>query len=115
MTDREFIRSTPEQLEVFLDLQKLMVKYHEAWPDQTAIAVFGSAMGSICAILEIQYKLHREKCDECAKNEPEDPDFYGTFTENYTHYYTSELEEALRRENRAADMVDAFFLKTREK
>ena len=102
---------TDEQSDVFISLQKLLMEYFTKWPDDTAIAVFASAMGSVCGVLEVDYNLHRESCDMCQKTGPNTLGLFDTFFDNFEYYYNMQIDLAERDATKANELVADFFKK----
>src|SRR5579864_6213457 len=112
MSEYEFVSGSPEQVEVFLDLQRILVRLYNEWPGDTAIAVYAAALGCVSAMIELQFKRHMEECETCRKE-------YGGITlnladvaqSNFIHYYELELEQAVIDQQAAAALVKGFFEK----
>lgn len=105
----EFVMGTPEQVEVFLDLQRMIVRLYNMWPGDVAIAVFAGSLGCVTAMIETQYKMHLEECEHCKREFDPTIDLRSVAEENFKHYYAMEHEQALRNQMTASDMVDKFF------
>jgi hypothetical protein len=112
MSEYEFVSGTPEQVEVFLDLQRILVRLYNEWPGDTAIAVYAAALGCVSAMIEMQFKRHLEECENCRE------EYKGVTLEladvarnNFSHYYEMELEQAVIDQQAAASLVKTFFEK----
>lgn len=106
---------TPEQVGVFFDLQKMIVKLYAAWPGDSAIAVFAAAVGSITALLELEYKAHAETCADCRDNEGYVIDLCSIARENFQMYYDRTYQQSLRDQIEARKIVEQFFGKMERK
>jgi hypothetical protein len=84
----DVIAGTPDQVEVFMDLQRMLVKLYNMWPEDTALAVYAAAAGSVVALIETQYRLHVKECDNC-KDEKRPPtiDLVSVVRSNFDLYY----------------------------
>jgi hypothetical protein len=106
----EFVSGTPEQVETFLDLQRMIVKLYNKWPGDTAIAVVAASVGCVVALIETQYKLHLEECSYCRDNlKGEVFNLSEVARSNFEHYYNMEVEQALVDQQAADELVKKFF------
>jgi hypothetical protein len=106
----EHKRGTDEQIEVFMDLQRMLMRMFNKWDGDTAIAVFGAALGCATALIETQYKQHLEECPTC--HDAIDPaiiELADTARANFEHYYNKIYEDEDQCRDIAKDLVDAFF------
>ena len=114
MPDFEFVPGSPEQLETFLDLQRLIIKLYNKWPGDTAIAVFAASVGCVTALIETQYKLHLEECQNCREQlGGTEFNLSEVARQNFDHYYKMEHEQALIDQQAAAALVKRFFKEKR--
>jgi hypothetical protein len=114
MTDEahEVIPGTPEQVEVFLDLQRMLVKLYNMWPEDTAIAVYAAAAGSVISLIEVQYAIHVADCPNCrAENRAPTIDLVDIARSNFDYYYIRGIEQAVKDKDSANDLVNNFFKK----
>ena len=108
----EFMKGSPEQVAVFLDLQRILIKLYNEWPGDTAIAVYAAAAGCVCAMIEAQFKLHIDECETCRKEyESDELKLYDVARENFDHYYNLEHAQALTDLKAAESLVKSFFEK----
>jgi len=108
----EFVPGSPEQVEVFLDLQRMLLKLYNKWPGDTAIAVFSASLGCAVALIETQYKIHLEECEKCRERyKSEEFDLDDVARSNYQYYYGKGLEQSEIDKKVAADLVKSFFKK----
>jgi hypothetical protein len=112
MSDREyeFVQGSPEQIEVFLDLQRLLVKMYNKWPGDTAIAVFAAALGSAAALIEVRFEHHMEECEVC-REEYKDVmlDLADVAQSNLAYYYDMQIKQADEDKEKADNLVKSFF------
>jgi hypothetical protein len=108
----EVTPGTPEQVEVFLDLQRMLVKLYNMWPEDTAIAVYSAACGSVVSLIEAQYAIHVAECENCqSENRPETIDLVSIARSNFDFYYNRGIDQAVKDKTIARDMVHRFFKK----
>jgi hypothetical protein len=106
----EFQTGTPEQVEVFMDIQRLIVKLFNSWPGDTAIAVFGAALGSAIALIEGQYKQHLDECPVCRGEIDEAMvELHTTAINNLEYYYQLVVADREHIQDIAKDLVEGFF------
>jgi hypothetical protein len=114
MAEEEFevIPGSPEQVEVFLDLQRMLIKLYNMWPEDTAIAVYSAAAGSVVSLIEAQYAVHVSECENCHKdNRPPQIDLVAIARSNFDFYYNRGIEQAIHDKATASEMVHKFFKK----
>jgi hypothetical protein len=114
MADEEFevIAGSPEQVEVFLDLQRMLVKLYNMWPEDTAIAVYAAAAGSVVSLIEAQYAVHVSECENCQKDKrPPQIDLVSIARSNFDFYYNRGIDQAVKDKVTASEMVHKFFKK----
>lgn len=112
--DEEFeVRpGSPEQIEVFLDLQRMLVKLYNMWPEDSAIAVYAAAAGSVISLIEAQYAIHVAECEHCQKEDrPPTIDLVSIARSNFDFYYNRGIDQAIKDKAVASDMVHQFFKK----
>jgi hypothetical protein len=108
----EFVPGSPEQIEVFLDLQRMIVKMYNKWPGDTGIAVYAAALGCVTALIEAEFKRHLDECPDCKEMYPKATlDLKQAARDNFDHYYSLEHERAIIDAQAAKDIVDNFFKK----
>jgi len=108
----EVIPGTPEQVEVFLDLQRMLVKLYNMWPEDTAIAVYSAAAGSVISLIESQYAVHVAECQNCqTENRAPTIDLVSIARSNFDFYYNRGVEQAIKDKVTANDLVNSFFKK----
>jgi hypothetical protein len=108
----EIMPGSTEQVEVFLDLQRMLIKLYNMWPEDTAIAVYAAAGGSVVALIEAQYKVHVEECPNCQEEgRPSTIDLAGTAKSNFDYYYVRGKEQSDLDKAQASEMVHKFFKK----
>lgn len=111
----EVIKGSPEQVEVFLDLQRMLVKLYNMWPEDTAIAVYAAACGSVVALIEAQYAIHVADCENCQREQRAPTiDLVGVARSNFDFYYDRGIEQAVQDKTAASEMVHKFFKKEGE-
>ena len=114
MTEDEFeiLPGTPEQVEVFIDLQRMLVKLYNMWPEDTAIAVYAAAGGCVVAMIEAQYKVHVAECPNCQdEGRPPSIDLVSIARNNFDFYYNRGFEQVEKDKAQASEMVHKFFKK----
>jgi hypothetical protein len=105
----EMTSGSQEQVEVFLDLQRMLVKLYNMWPEDMAIAVYSAACGSIVALIETQYAVHVAECENCQREgRAAAIDLVSIARSNFDFYYNRGLEQA---EKDRGEMVHKFFRK----
>jgi len=108
----EVMPGTPEQVEVFLDLQRMLVKLYNMWPEDTAIAVYAAAAGSVVSLIEAQYAVHVAECENCIKeNRAPTIDLVAIARSNFDFYYNRGIDQAIKDKTQASEMVHKFFKK----
>jgi hypothetical protein len=108
----EVLPGSPEQVEVFLDLQRMLVKLYNMWPEDVAIAVYAAACGSVVALVEAQYAVHVEECQNCqSEGRPPTIDLVSTARSNFDFYYNRQRDQAVKDKTEASQMVHKFFKK----
>jgi hypothetical protein len=108
----EVIPGSSEQVEVFLDLQRMLVKLYNMWPEDTAIAVYAAAGGSVVALIEAQYKVHVEECPNCQEEgRPPMIDLVSIARTNFDFYYDRQMKQSVVDKAQASEMVHKFFKK----
>jgi hypothetical protein len=115
MTDKEayeILPGSPEQVEVFMDLQRMLVKLYNMWPEDTAVAVYAAACGSVIALIEAQYKNHVEECPNCKEEgKPPTIDLVSVARSNFDYYYNRNVNQADLDKTAASQLVHKFFKK----
>jgi len=95
----EVVAGSTEQVEVFIDLQKMLIKLYNMWPDDIAIGVFAAAAGNVCAMIETQYKLHVEDCMNCQDEQrPPTIDMVSVARSNFDYYYNRDRTVEARQD-----------------
>jgi hypothetical protein len=108
----EVLPGTPEQVEVFLDLQRMLVKLYNMWPEDIAIAVYAAAGGSVVALIESQYEAHIAECENCQnEGRPEQIDLAECAKTNFDFYYKRQRDQAVNDKAQASQLVHKFFKK----
>jgi hypothetical protein len=110
MSETEKIVSTVEQTEIFMNLQKLIIKLYGKWDQEVAIAVFAGALGSAIAFIEKEFKEHVKTCPKCQSRGLEELDLnlLDVALSNMQHHYEgidTDVDEEARK------MVDDFLTK----
>jgi hypothetical protein len=106
----EVVPGSPEQVEVFLDLQRMLVKLYNMWPEDSAIAVYAAAAGSVISLIEAQYRIHVEECTGCQdEGRPPTIDLVSTARSNFDYYYNRGTEQARKDKEGATEFVSKFF------
>jgi hypothetical protein len=112
MSEYEFVSGSPEQVEVFMDLQRILVRLYNEWPGDTAIAVYAAALGCVSAMIETQFKRHMEECEVCRKEyKGVTLNLSDVARSNFIHYFEMELEQAVIDQQAATELVKDFFAK----
>ena len=62
--------ASEEQTEVFLDLQRMIIKLYNVWSEDASVAVFAAALGSTVGLIEKHYENHVAKCSACKEKYP---------------------------------------------
>jgi hypothetical protein len=108
----EVLSGSPEQVEVFLDLQRMLVKLYNMWPEDVAVAVYSAACGSVVALIEAQYAIHVEECQNCQEEgRPPVIDLVATARSNFDFYYNRQRNQAIDDKSEASQLVHKFFKK----
>lgn len=103
---------SPDQVEVFLDLQRMLIKLYNMWNEDAAIAVYAAAAGSVVSLIEAQYAIHVSECDNCQKEQRAPTiDLVSIARSNFDFYYNRGIDQALKDKAAASDMVHNFFKK----
>jgi hypothetical protein len=106
----EHMRGTNEQIEVFMDLQRMLLRMFNKWDGDTSVAVFGAALGCAVALIETQYKQHLEECPTCKDSvDPGVLELADTARANFEHYYNKIYDDEESCKEVAKELVDAFF------
>jgi hypothetical protein len=90
----------------------MLIKLYNMWPEDTAVAVYAAAGGSVVALIEAQYKVHVAECENCqAEERPSEIDLASTARHNFDFYYSRQMEQAVKDSTQASEMVHKFFKK----
>jgi hypothetical protein len=105
----EMVEGTPQQREVFMNVQRMVIKMYNDWPEDIALSVMGAALGSVCSLIENQYALHAEECEQCTHDIGKEIDLANVFRSNFEYYYSKGKLQLEANKSDAAIMVDRFF------
>jgi hypothetical protein len=90
----------------------MLVKLYNMWPEDTAIAVYSAACGSVVALIEAQYEVHLTECQNCQEEgRPSEIDLVSTARGNFDFYYHRQRTQSLNDKQEASQLVHKFFKK----